>query len=161
MYGGHLWLHWFCSFLPVESGSGHSEPEPASPTESVICVCLALRTLTKLDPEDAGACPQSCLTFYGPVDYSPPGSSVHRILQERILGAVAIPSPEGFFLTQKLDPGLLQVVSCITGRFFTNWATWGSVGKESACNAGNHLQETWVQFLGQEEPLWRRNGDSL
>ena len=35
-------------------------------------------------------------------------------------------------------------------------APGGSVGKESAYNAGNRLQETWVQFLGQEEPLWRR-----
>ena len=32
----------------------------------------------------------------------------------------------------------------------------GSVGKESDCNVGHCLQETWVQFLGQEEPLWRR-----
>ena len=29
----------------------------------------------------------------------------------------------------------------------------GSVGKESACNAEDLLQETWVQSLGQEDPL--------
>ena len=28
----------------------------------------------------------------------------------------------------------------------------GSVGKESACNAEDLLQETWVQSLGQEDP---------
>ena len=33
---------------------------------------------------------KSCLTFHNFVDYSPPGSSVHRISQERILEWVAI-----------------------------------------------------------------------
>ena len=33
---------------------------------------------------------QSCLTLYNPIDGSPPGSSVHRILQARILEWVAI-----------------------------------------------------------------------
>jgi len=34
---------------------------------------------------------QSCLTLVTPVDSSPPGSSVHGILQARILAWVAIP----------------------------------------------------------------------
>ena len=29
---------------------------------------------------------QSCLALYDPVDCSPPGSSVHEILQARLLG---------------------------------------------------------------------------
>ena len=38
---------------------------------------------------------QLCLILCSPlVDYSPPGSSVHGILQARILEWVAIPSPE-------------------------------------------------------------------
>ena len=36
---------------------------------------------------------QSCLTLCDPMDCSPPGSSVHGILQARILEWVAIPSP--------------------------------------------------------------------
>ena len=36
------------------------------------------------------AFPQSCLTLCGPMDCSPPGSSVHRIFQARILEWVAI-----------------------------------------------------------------------
>ena len=36
---------------------------------------------------------QSCPTLWDPVDRSPPGSSVHGILQARILEWVAIPSP--------------------------------------------------------------------
>ena len=38
---------------------------------------------------------QSCLTFFDPMDCSPPGSSVHGILQARILEGVAISSSRG------------------------------------------------------------------
>ena len=43
--------------------------------------------------------------FRDPMDCSPPGSSVHGILQARILGWVVIPF-SGLFLTQGLNPGL-------------------------------------------------------
>ena len=36
---------------------------------------------------------KSCPTLCNPMDYNPPGSSVHGILQARILKWVAIPSP--------------------------------------------------------------------
>ena len=38
---------------------------------------------------------QLCPTLYGPIDYSLPGSSVHRILQAKILEWVAIPPSPG------------------------------------------------------------------
>ena len=38
---------------------------------------------------------QSCQTLCDPMDCSPPGSSVHGILQARILGWVAIPFSRG------------------------------------------------------------------
>ena len=50
----------------------------------------------------------SCLTLCDPMDYSPPGSSVHGILQARILEWVAIPISRGIFSTRGLKPGLLQ-----------------------------------------------------
>ena len=50
---------------------------------------------------------QSCPTLCDPVDCSPPGSSVHGILQARILEWVAIPSSEGIFPTQGSNPSLL------------------------------------------------------
>ena len=34
---------------------------------------------------------QSCLTLFDPMDCNPPGSSVHRILQARLLKRVAVP----------------------------------------------------------------------
>ena len=50
---------------------------------------------------------QSCLTLWYPTDCSPPGSSVHGILQARILECVAIPL-QGVFLIQGLNSGLLH-----------------------------------------------------
>ena len=41
--------------------------------------------------------PQSCPTLCDPLDCSPPGSSVHGILQSRILEWVAISSSRGCF----------------------------------------------------------------
>ena len=62
---------------------------------------------------------QSCPTLCDPMDCSPPpGSSVHGILQARILGWVAIPFSRG-----SSQPRDWTWVSCIAGRFFTIWAT--------------------------------------
>ena len=49
---------------------------------------------------------QSCLTLCNRVDCSPPGSSVHGILQARILEWVAISSSRGIFLIQGSNPRL-------------------------------------------------------
>ena len=57
---------------------------------------------------------QSYLTLCDPMDCSPPGSSVHRILQARILEWVAIPFSRG-----SSQPRDRTQVSCIAGRFFT------------------------------------------
>ena len=46
-----------------------------------------------------------CLTLCNPMDYSPPGSSVHGILQARILEWVASALRHGIFPWQ-LNPGL-------------------------------------------------------
>ena len=43
-----------------------------------------------------------------PMDYSSPGSSVHRISQERILEWVAVFLLQGIFPTQGSNPGLLS-----------------------------------------------------
>ena len=61
---------------------------------------------------------QSCLTLCNPMDCSLPGSSVHGILQARILEWVAIPSSRGS--SQLRD---WTQVSCVLGRYFTFWYT--------------------------------------
>ena len=45
--------------------------------------------------------------FYDPTYYSPPGSSVHGILQARILEWVATPFSRGIFSTQRSNLGFL------------------------------------------------------
>ena len=57
---------------------------------------------------------QSCLTFWDPMDYSPPGSSVHGILQERILEWAAMPSSRGS--SPPRDRTHVSYVSCIGRR---------------------------------------------
>ena len=54
---------------------------------------------------------------FDPMDYTAPDSSVHGILQPRILEWVAIPFSRGSSGTRDWT-----LVSCITGRFFTIWA---------------------------------------
>ena len=49
---------------------------------------------------------QLCLTLCDPMVYSLPGSSVHGILQARILEWVAVPLLQGIFPTQGSNPGL-------------------------------------------------------
>ena len=51
---------------------------------------------------------QSCLTPCDPTDCSLPGSSVHGILQARILEWTVILFSRGIFLTQGSNPGLLH-----------------------------------------------------
>ena len=63
---------------------------------------------------------QLCLILCDPRDYSPPMSSVHGILQARILEWVAISFSRG-----SSQPRDWTWVSCIAGRIFTDWATKG------------------------------------
>ena len=70
---------------------------------------------------------QSCLTLCDPADYSPQGSSLHGILQARILECVAMPSSRGSSwprdwiciacgslpLSHWGSPALARVVSCL------------------------------------------------
>ena len=61
---------------------------------------------------------QSCLTLCDPVDCSPPGSSVHGILQASVLEWVAISFSRG-----SSQPRDRTRVSCIADRCFILWAT--------------------------------------
>ena len=90
----------------------------------VCCNCRALLPGTPEAPDTHEwfvnlmcLCAQSCLTLGDPLDCSPPGSSVHGILQARILEWVAISSSMG-----SPWPGDQTCVSCVAGGFFTCWA---------------------------------------
>ena len=57
---------------------------------------------------------QSCPALHDPMNCSSPSSSIHGILQARILEWVAIP-----FSRESSQPRDPTWVSCIAGRFFT------------------------------------------
>ena len=75
--------------------------------------------------------------FVIPWTCRPPGSSVHRILQARILEWVAIPFSRG----SSWPRGWIWV-SCITGRFFTIWAT-----KKGQSKISDKLLPFWYTHL--------------
>ena len=79
-----------------------------------MCVCVCTRMHAKLL--------QFCLTFCDPTDCSLPGSSLHRILQVRILEWVALLPPRDL-----THPGIEPVSltsPVLAGRFFTASITW-------------------------------------
>ena len=81
-----------------------------------VCVCVCARACARARTHTKSL--QSCPTLCDPRYCSPPGSSVHGILQARILKWVAIPFSRG-----SSWPMDWTRVSCIAGRFFTIWAT--------------------------------------
>ena len=115
---------------------------------------------------------QLCTTLCDPMDYSLLGSSVHGILQARILEGVAIsffrrPFPPRdqiriSFFRRSFPPRDQIRVSCIAGRLYTIWATreaCGDLAKSSLRTralkprhlACRHLART---TLGEVEGPW-------
>ena len=90
---------------------------------------------------------QSCLTLCDPMDWSLPDPSVHGILQAGILEWVALPSSRG-----SSQPRDQTQVSCISGRFFTVWATREPI---MSCHC-NHSQ-----VLDLEALVWVRCPSSV
>ena len=70
--------------------------------------------MTFLQETQEGLCTQcaklllSCPSLCDPMDYSPPGSAVHGILQARILQHVVIALLQGILLTEVWNLGLQQ-----------------------------------------------------
>ena len=81
-----------------------------------------------LGPVESESISQSCPTLCYPIDCNPPSSSVHEILQARILEWVAIHFSRG-----SSQPRDRTQVSCIAGRFFTVWATREAYMQNPSC----------------------------
>ena len=87
---------------------------------------------------------QSCLTLCDPMDYSPPGSSVHGILQARILEWVAISFSRG-----SSQPRDQTGISCIVDSFFTIWTT-GEAFKITI------MRKIWFPYEISTSREWKR-----
>ena len=127
------------------------------------------------------------------MDYSLPGSSVHGILQTRILEWVAFPSRDlpnpgiktrfpalqqiPHHLSHQGSPRILQWVAysfsrgssqprnqsrvfCISGRFFTSWATRESPIPICTCAKSLQLCPTFCNPMDCSLPGYSVNGDS-
>ena len=84
---------------------------------------------------------QPCLTLPDPKDCSPPGSSVHGILQARMLEWVTMPSSRG-----SSRPRLWTRVSCFVGRYFTIWARPGQLRRRDGKTLPYIKKENLLQF---------------
>ena len=94
-------------------------PRPRdSPGKNTGVGCHFLLQCMKGKSESKGT--QSCLTLRDAMDCSPPGSSIHGILQARMLERVAL--LEGIFPIQGSSP--LSLILALAGRFFTTSPTW-------------------------------------
>ena len=95
-----------------------------------------------------------CFQLCNPIDYSPPGSSVHRILQARILEWVAISFSEG-----SSRPRDQTRISCVGGRFLTAypWKVETNFTEEAA---RHHLAEpfTYIPLTALHDLLESRQG---
>ena len=96
---------------------------------------------------------QLCPALCNPMDCSPSGSSVHGILQTRILEWVAI-----LFSRESSWPRDQTRVSCIAGRFFTVWATREAQGamqilerevQNIACKYLEMVKFSWILAVSQ------------
>ena len=104
----------------------------------LLCVCMFSVT-------------QSCLTLCDPMDYSPPGSSVHGIFQARILEWVAISFSRGSF--QPRDWNCVACISCI-GRWILYYCTaWEA-------HFILHLVERWIDGI-KTAAQWRTQGRTM
>ena len=77
---------------------------------------------------------QLCLTLCDSMDCSPPGSSVHGILQARVLEWVAMPSSRGS--SRPRDPTLVSCISCTGRQVLYRWRHLGLCQCEPRRSAG-------------------------
>ena len=91
-----------------------------------------------------------------PMDWSLSGSSVHGILQARILEWVAIPSSRGSSWPM-IEPMPLMSPT-LAGRFFTISATWEACSFSTSLNFVPHLD---LQILFTHVYLWKKTKQCL
>ena len=131
--------------FPKEQGIG---PHSWFPREGGSCT-------RKVSPQNIWLCyviAKLCLALCDPMDCSPPGSSVHGILQARILEWVTIPCSGG-----PSWPRDRMHVFCIVGRFFTteppekpqNMQLWRLQGLHMGEREGMESREPTLKGHGQ------------
>ena len=109
----------------VASPSPGDLPDPGIKPMSLESPMLAggfFTTSATWETQKMCLCAQLCLTYWDPLACSLPGSSVHKILQARILEWVAISSFRES--SQPRDWTCLSYVFCIDRQILYHCATW-------------------------------------
>ena len=110
----HFWGGWLVlKMRRVNRVSPKLRESPPAPLCGVI-TCVCAKSLQE--------CPAVC----SPVDWGLPGSSVHGILQARILEWVTMPSSRGS--SPPRDRTCISYVSCIDRQALYHWCHLGSLG---------------------------------
>jgi len=108
--------------LPASTGCRHSHsPEPAPAPRVCVCVCVCVYVCVCVCVHALTHALSHVRLFCDPMDCSPQGSSVHGILQARILEWVAIS-----FSRDLPDPGIIPVSPALAGGFFLLLSHLGS-----------------------------------
>ena len=127
-------LHYSCLENPVDGGAWWATVHGVTKSRTHISdqACTRehmsspnLRAMVKVEERDIA---QSCLTLFDPVDWSPPGSSIHGILQARTQAWAAISFSRG-----SQGPRDRTRVSRIAGRRFNLWITGEAPKVEAWC----------------------------
>ena len=96
---------------------------------------------------------QLCLTVCDPMDCNLLGSSVHGILQERILEWVAMPSSRGS--SQPRDRTCVSNISWLADKFFSMRATWEvQVKSTSTKMASRPVTVVWIYGIFEKKKIW-------
>ena len=108
---------------------------------------------------------QSCLTLCDPMDCSPPGCSVHGILQARILEWVAIPFSRGSFLTQRSNPGVLhcrQILYSLShqGSLYFHFQRAVEEANHSSSGKWASREQTWGERKGIRQKVEKNSRGS-
>ena len=97
----------------------------------------------------------SHIWLWDPIDYSPPGSSVHGIFHVHGMEWVAMPSSRGS--SQPREQTHIFCVSCIGGWILYHWATWEAHVLEHTLGASKisksqqrHLH-LWLSMVSEED----------
>ena len=115
---------WACDHGCVKCGACSQSDLSVSPGSTTYQMCEPLWVHVCVYVSVA----QLCLTLCDPMDCSPPGSSVHGVLQARILEWIAISFSRRALLQFRAEKPASQPrdrtwVFCIAGGFFTVWVT--------------------------------------
>ena len=108
--------YWMLVYHTKEEAGGLSQRQPHLETSGLM---IKWRHCQSTESASVGSspasfwfvcCVQSCLTLCNPMDYSPPGSSVHGIFPGKDTGVGFHFLPQGIFSTQGLNPHLFRLL---------------------------------------------------